>query len=311
MKSKLIILLFLLSTVLFSNGEYVGAGASYKYGTNARQIALSNSLISTYNRGYNALTNPALLGSVYKMEYGLSYFAMSLDRYIQTFSVTVPVPPTASIGLSLFMSGTDDIQGTDYNGQYTDTYKSWEGYGMLSFGLEFTKLSAGINIKILKNEIESYSANGIGVDIGLLYKLSSKNQFALLFDNLYTKYSWNIDFANYNHLYDEKFPRVLSLGFSSRVNQKLLSLYQVDYMTDVKRLNYKVGFELDLFKMKEIPLEIRLGLNNKNESFNYTFGFGYFLLIKNNLNLGIDYALDTGLLDEGLSHLFTLTFNKK
>ena len=50
MKSKLIILLFLLSTVLFSNGEYVGAGASYKYGTNARQIALSNSLISTYNR---------------------------------------------------------------------------------------------------------------------------------------------------------------------------------------------------------------------------------------------------------------------
>ena len=31
----------------------------------------------------------------------------------------------------------------------------------------------------------------------------------------------------------------------------------------------------------------------------------------NNLNLGIDYALDTGLLDEGLSHLFTLTFNKK
>ena len=173
MKSKLIILLFLLSTVLFSNGEYVGAGASYKYGTNARQIALSNSLISTYNRGYNALTNPALLGSVYKMEYGLSYFAMSLDRYIQTFSVTVPVPPTASIGLSLFMSGTDDIQGTDYNGQYTDTYKSWEGYGMLSFGLEFTKLSAGINIKILKNEIESYSANGIGVDIGLLYKLSS------------------------------------------------------------------------------------------------------------------------------------------
>ena len=85
------------------------------------------------------------------MEYGLSYFAMSLDRYIQTFSVTVPVPPTASIGLSLFMSGTDDIQGTDYNGQYTDTYKSWEGYGMLSFGLEFTKLSAGINIKILKN----------------------------------------------------------------------------------------------------------------------------------------------------------------
>ena len=82
-------------------------------------------------------------------------------------------------------------------------------------------------------------------------------------------------------------------------------------MTDVKRLNYKVGFELDLFKMKEIPLEIRLGLNNKNESFNYTFGFGYSLLIKNNLNLGIDYALDTGLLDEGLSHLFTLTFNKK
>ena len=59
-------------TFLFSNsGGY--AGSIYQYGSNARAIALSNSLVSNYNKGYNPLTNPALLGrEAAKLEYGFS-----------------------------------------------------------------------------------------------------------------------------------------------------------------------------------------------------------------------------------------------
>ena len=58
-------------------------------------------------------------------------------------------------------------------------------------------------------------------------------------------------------------------------------------------------------------MDVRLGLNSKNDSFNPSFGFGYNISMKNKLNLGIDYAIDIGMIDEGISHLFTLTFNKK
>ena len=44
---------------------------------------------------------------------------MSLDRSIQTFSISLPTPPSASVGFSLFMTSVDDIQGTNTSGDYT------------------------------------------------------------------------------------------------------------------------------------------------------------------------------------------------
>ena len=109
----------------------------------------------------------------------------------------------------------------------------------------------------------------------------------------------------------EKFPRILLLGGSSKINNNILSLYQIDYFSESKDFIYKLGIELDMLSMKNIPMDIRLGLNNKNDAFNTSLGFGYNLFMKNKLNLSIDYALDLGMVDEGLSHLFTLTFNKE
>jgi len=304
MKYKYFILLIILA-VLFSESEGY-AGASHRYGSNARGIALSNSLVSSYNKGYNPLTNPALLGrESAQLEYGFSYFSMSLDRSVQTFSISIPAPPYASIGLSLFMISIDDIQGTDDNGNYTDLYKSWEGFGMLSFGVELGKISTGVNIKMMKNKIDAYGGDGLGLDIGFLYKNSPRHQFGFFIENLYAKYTWDIA-----SLYEEKFPQILLFGGSSKINNNILYLYQIDYSSESERLVCKLGVELDMFSMKNIPMDIRLGINNKNNSFNPSLGFGYSISMKNKLNLGIDYAIDPGMVDEGVSHLFTLTFHK-
>ena len=214
MKSKIIILTLIIFTCLqSSSGGYVGS--SYRYGSNARQIALSNSVLANYNKGYNALTNPALLGSIKKIEYGFSYFDMSLDRYIQTFSITIPAPPTASIGLSAYILGTDNIMGITDDLVSTGMYSAWEGYGMLSFGTSMGNFSPGVNIKILQSKIASYTADGIGVDIGFLYRFSSDIQLALMFENIYAKYSWDVDSGDINHSYDEEFPQIISVGISS------------------------------------------------------------------------------------------------
>ena len=66
-----------------------------------------------------------------------------------------------------------------------------------------------------------------------------------------------------------------------------------------------------MLAMKSVPMDIRVGLNSKNNSFNPSLGFGYNIFTKSKLNLGIDYALDLGMIDEGMSHLFTLTFYKE
>ena len=305
MKYKILILTLIVFTCLqSSSGGYVGS--SYRYGSNARQIALSNSVLANYNKGYNALTNPALLGYIKEIEYGFSYFDMSLDRYIQTFSITIPAPPMASIGLSAYILGTDNIAGFDAGGDVTGMYSAWEGYGMISFGTNMGNFSPGVNIKILQSKIASYTADGIGVDIGFLYRFSSDIQLALMFENIYAKYSWDVDSGDINHSYDEAFPTIISAGVSSKINQKILFLYQADYVLDFENQIHKLGVEVTQNKMK-----YRLGLNNKNNILNYSLGFGVNIYkTDNNLNIGLDYAMDTGKFDDGISHLFTLTFFK-
>ena len=61
---RVIIILTLWLSFVFSEmiGGYPGSG--FKYGTNAREIALSGSMISNYNHGFNAFSNPALLSKI-------------------------------------------------------------------------------------------------------------------------------------------------------------------------------------------------------------------------------------------------------
>ena len=305
MKNKFIIILLVVCSYLQSSaGGY--AGSPYKYGSNARQIALSNSLIASQNAGYNALTNPALLGSVKKMEVGFSYFDMSLDRYIQTLSITIPSPPIASIGLSTYILGTSDIPGTTSGNVSTGSFSAWEGYAMLSFGVKFGNFSPGINFKVLQNRMASYSADGVGLDLGFLYKVSTKIQLAAMLENLYTKYSWDIYDGSNNISYDEEFPLTVLGGLAVKINDSELFLYQVDYIPDFKICIHKIGLELTLN-----DIEYRFGLHNKNNTLKYSFGFGSPIFkTKNNFKIGLDYAMDTGKINEGISHLFTFTFFK-
>ena len=111
-------LLFILLSITFS--ETIGgyAGSSFRYGTNAREIALGNALISSYNKGFNALVNPALLSEIKSDEYGFSYFSLSLDRSVQVLSLSNTLPPNA--GMSLSVHAKRSLNVMFYKG-------SWEG----------------------------------------------------------------------------------------------------------------------------------------------------------------------------------------
>ena len=81
-------LLIFIFSFIFS--DYFGgyAGSNFRYSSNARDMSLGGTLISEYNNGFNSFSNPALLSQAKKLEIGVSYFPMSLDRHIQTFSIS-------------------------------------------------------------------------------------------------------------------------------------------------------------------------------------------------------------------------------
>ena len=153
----MIIILILFNFCLFANYYGGSPGSSFNYGTNAREIALSNSMISSYNNGFVAFNNPALLPKVKSNEYGFSYFIMSLDRSVQSISIARPLPPSAGVSLSYYRIGTDNIIQTNSNfGDQLGILNYSQGFGMLSFGIDLGSLSGGFNFKALFNNMDIY-----------------------------------------------------------------------------------------------------------------------------------------------------------
>ena len=314
MKKNFIVLLILVSTICASGGL---VGSAYDYGTNARSIALSKAMISSYNRGNNAFSNPSLLGSVKQKEYSFSHFSLSLDRFMHTISISLPIPDEqAALGISFFVTGVEDIPMTD--DQPDDFlemgyYNTYEGYLMCSFGAQFTDMiSLGINFRFMKNEIaDNYSASGFGSDLGMLIDLSNNSRLGFTINNLYSKYSWDFNYSGTNYEYDEKFYRIFALGFSTNIFNNFLLLSQVEYISDIEKLNYRIGFEKEIFVDKDKSFKIRSGVNYKNNLFNPSFGLGYTMNSYKNFNIDFDYAFDTRTVGNGFNHLFTLTFYRK
>ncbi|MDC1050611.1 hypothetical protein OAQ87_00250 [Candidatus Marinimicrobia bacterium] len=302
----------LLHYVLLGNYSGGAPGSSFKYGASARGVALSQSTVSISNSGFNAFNNPAFLPNISKDEFGFSFFSMSLDRSIQSFSIARPLPPSAGVGLSVFRSGTDDIISTNDFGTSLGSISQSEGFGMLSFGINLGSLSGGFNIKAYFNNLDNYSGNGIGFDFGFLYNLNEKIDIGLKINNAGGSYSWDID----SEQYEEDISTSYSIGFSFNDNKNLLITSQIDIMSVKENINsdrlyniYRMGFEygLDFYKSKNIPIMLRCGIKSIDNKILYSLGFGFPINISKKIKLHIDYALDPGLVEEGFSHLFSFT----
>ena len=309
--NRLIFLLIIFS-VIFS--EYSGGypGASFNYGSNAKDIALSRSTLSTYNKGFNAFINPALLSKVKNDEYGFSYFMMSLDRSIQSLSITRPLPPSAGVSLSVFTLGTDDITETDDDGNYIGKFSHFEGYGMISFGVDLGNISGGFNIKAYFNNLDEYSAKGIGFDIGCLYERNNLN-VAFKINNLSSDYSWDIE----SEQYVEKIPVNYAIGLSYDKFRNIMITSQINMIPIIQKdkkekLFSKIHFgaEYLLNYKSTFPISIRMGIKELNNDLSFSLGFGMPFKIGEKIKLHWDYALDPGIMSEGISHLFSFTMEK-
>ena len=53
-------ILILFNFCLFADYYGGSPGANFNYGTNAREISLSNAIVSSYNKGFVAFNNPLI-----------------------------------------------------------------------------------------------------------------------------------------------------------------------------------------------------------------------------------------------------------
>ena len=314
-------LFFSALSILYS--DYAGgyAGSSFRYGTNAREISLSSSLVSNNNTGFNAFSNPAILVFNKGKHIGSSLFILSNDRNIQTFTYSQDLPPSAAAAISFFRSGVSNIVGIDSDEYFTDELGYSDGYIMISFGLAFNKyFSLGINAKALLQSFstgdEKYTSNGVGVDFAGFLSLKKLNIGVKAESG---KYNWNQDIDGMNTQYEEIIPNRILTGISYLYSQTILLLFQHELMNIESYGTHRSSFGLEYNLSKKlhpsyIPIFLRFGFkqsewaridSSKSIKLNFSGGIGCEVMLMNKLLTNIDYGLLIN--DMGINNLISIS----
>ena len=241
---------------------------------------------------------------------------MSQDRSIQTFYFSKKLPGNAGVSGGILRTSIGEFMGKDSFNNPTEELSSSDYYGLLSFGLGSSKgngigLSMRMhysNLHVNELHIDKHTGVSITVDLGITYSITSKYQLGLKLQNfLNPNINWDINRGDgMSRTYDEQYPLIVMVGSRIDVtnNAKLViqkDFYLLDYDSEVYNQFFRFGYEHIIWN----NFALRMGLQDENK---YRFGFGYRFDI-NTFPLVLDYAVDLGSENEGISHLFTWSFN--
>ena len=100
------VLILLMSSFLLA--DYGGGypGSILRHGVSARDIALSGATIASYEDGFTAFSNPAMIAMKKELTIGSSLFLLPNKINMQAFSIGRNLPPNAGASLSFIHLGT-------------------------------------------------------------------------------------------------------------------------------------------------------------------------------------------------------------
>lgn len=272
-----------------------------KNDVNTRSVALSGASVALDGDAYSVYTNPSAIANIKELSFGLSNY--SLGAGIQQSFVSGIIPRKNKLGafgvsVNMLNSGAMDVR-TEFQPEGTGEkfYVTNTAFG-LSYAQKLSDMfSAGISLKYINEQIESFSNSTVASDVSFLYYTDYKDlKFSVVVQNFGGNSSIDggdlqTDFNRNNSIEAEEYtvPTVFRLGASlvpwEKDNHSLLIAVQLNHPNDNAE-NYRLGAE---YEYKE-NLFVRTGykINVKGQPYP-SFGFG----VRANVNshsLYINYA---------------------
>jgi len=288
----------------FAEGNAGYAGAYLRMGLGARSIAMGNTGIAEEPTAYSALYNPAIYGFIQDKKVGLSHSFLSLDRHVNYISYSMHIPPGAGFSIGWMETGVGDLKSYNSSGLETGDINQTANAVLFSFGRAFSdKLAVGVTIKILWEFINDgtdefdYGSNGVGIDLGILYRFNSDITFGYQLRDLKSKLKANTDkiFERGGTTIDN-FPLIHKIGGSYKTPLEWLRMnYEFEWSN---KKDYIHHFGAEALWAKN--LAIRIGMDDAN----FVFGAGMDFGFMNTISF-LDYAFQPSIFDEGSSHLFS------
>lgn len=197
------------------------AGAFSRLGFGARGIAMSNALVADASGAASPYYNPALAPSIADQHVEATAALLSLDRELQFLQFGTPLQPRAGIAAGLIHAGVRDIDGRDGSGYHTQTYSTDEYAFFLAFGVRFTdRVQGGVGLQYFRADLADGLApsNSIGLDIGIMARLTRDLSIGIAVDDLLARYTWDSSdlYGNEGRSTTDRFPIRIRIGGAYR-----------------------------------------------------------------------------------------------
>lgn len=271
------LLLISIACLVITNGtslaaEDGGVQNPFILGTDARALSMGKAYVSIAQGPSAIFWNPAGLTQTEQKGFSLLHSNLFWDTSYDFIGYCYPTARSGVFGLGLFRLNVTDIQERDNrNNLINPSLENEQLEYIFSYSHELIpSFSYGVSLNLNTQKIYSYSATGVGVDVGILYRPEGRcNGFAIG--------------ANLQNLLEPtlklkddttKYPMNLKAGISyhhqliDKLEDEIIISIDVDKsrLTELKR---HAGIEYSLYKI----LSLRAGLDQQD--WTYGFGIGY------------------------------------
>jgi tetratricopeptide (TPR) repeat protein len=159
-----------------------GTRSNFTFGFGARAMGMGNAYVAMADDPTAVYWNPAGLDYVYQQSLTIFHASLPEGGLYDFLGYAYPTLDLGTFAIGIGRIGTGDIDQYDMAGQKVGSTFSYDNYRLyLSYGLKLPyNISAGLSIKILRQgfynlSLVEYSwdvnATGVGMDLGILYKL--------------------------------------------------------------------------------------------------------------------------------------------
>ena len=283
-------------------------GAFSRMGFGARGIGMGNAMSSVTNGNLVSYYNPAVSPFQENNSFQTAYTFLSLDRSLNFLNFTrkfdfystkdssLDKKPTSTAGISagIINSGVSAIDGRDNNGLQTEELSTSENQFFLSVANRFSrKLSIGIAVKFYYYKLyEEITSNGLGLDIGALYKVNDNWNVSLMISDINSKYEWDTSpiYEQQGLTTTDNFPLLKKIGVSY-FNPEVLLLTALEFESSNAGTNIiRFGAEYNIYENLFIRGGIdQFNLSNTDAGLKPSLGFSYTKYF-DGIMIGVDYA---------------------
>jgi tetratricopeptide (TPR) repeat protein len=248
-KIKPLFATFLLTAgLLWTSAVYAeagGAAAYLKMGVGARAIGMGEAYVGVAEEGIAAFWNPAGLSQVNRPQLSAMHADLNLDRKYDFINFAAPANEKVTWGVSWIHSAIEGIErraglnDVGYNpgdlmGYFDDKENAL--FGSVAFK-STDRLSLGASLKYLSHDLYQNSADGLGLDLGMLYKANQDFSVGVAIKEIGASLKWDTASGRKDDV-----PLNATLGFMYTPLEKVRMALDINKIED---LDTKVNFGVE------------------------------------------------------------------